>query len=558
MSSRRVSALAVLGAGAVAVGAFAAGSATGAVPANTIVAAEDQAPPLLNNILADGATVVGARIAIGNIFQYLWDGDFKGNYRPSLSASLPSGANVIQKGNKFAVILDIRPEAKWQDGKKVTSDDLIFTWKTIMDKNNQVAGRTGYDQIKSMKKLSATRVRVDFIKPYAPWRDIWCTCGGTFLLPKHVLQGKDFNTVWNNGGFDTATPYVGTGPFKLTSYKADESATLTRVPNYWDKKNSGGNVKTITYNLGLGTTTQAAQFSSGEANLIEPPPNFDLVNSIAAANPNAVVQSANAASWEFVAINTSVAPFNDKNVRQALAYALDRQGVVKSLLGGVVSRLDSQSFFPFQKGYYKPVMSKYTFQPEKAKALLVKAGYTIGSDGIATKGGQKLTVAWKTTSGNQARLKNIQFMATKARAAGFDLQYTPEPASKLFGGTLTDGQFQMAEFAFQGSTDPSVTTLFSTKQIPSDANGGAGQNYFRISDKTLDSLMDKADASVDVPTRQKLSKQIQDKLGDLVPTIPLYQRPNYLAAPKTTKGPKPNPTQSESYILSGTYKVGAS
>ena len=535
--------------GATALGGFAAGALGAPVKGGTITDAEDQSPPILNNLLADGATVVGARLTVGNIFQNMFTANASGKYAPVLSAGAPSAKDVVIKNGKMIVTLHIQPKAAWSDGKPLTANDIIFTWKTMINPKNQVASKTGWDLITSIKARGNKTAVVTFKKPYAPWKDVFCTCGGYFLLPQHVLQGKDFNTFFNTGNL------IGSGPYVLSAYKPDESATLVPNPRYWDAaKSKGPNVSQIVFKLGLGTTTQAVQLKSGEANLINPPPTIDLVNSIAADNPDAVVQSKPAATFEHLAVNTQVAPLNDVKVRQALAYSLDRAGMVANLLKGAGVGTLQSSLVPFQLGY-KPTFARYTYNPAKAQQILKADGWTLGGDGIFTKGGQKLSLTIKTTSGNTQRANNIQFLAARAKAAGFDLNLVTEPASKLFGGTLTNGDYQLANYAFSGSADPSQTSIFRSDAIPTQANGFAGQNVYRIADKTLDKLLAASDGAIDQKTRAKILGQEQDRLANLVPFIPIYQRPNILAAKKVIVGPQENPTQAEAYWNSASWYV---
>src|SRR5262245_13090133 len=534
--------------GATALGGLAA-SALGATPVKggTITDAEEQSPPILNNLLADGASVVGARITIGNIFQSLFTANAAGNYAPVLATKVPGANEVVIGRGKMTVTLHIQPKAAWSDGKPVTANDLIFTWKTMMNPKNAVAGRTGWDEIASIRARGSKTAVVTFKRPYAPWKDVFCTCGGYFVLPQHVLQGKDFNTYFNTGNL------VGSGPYVLKAYSPDESVTLVPNPRYWDAaKSKGPNVSQIVFKLGLGTTTPPVQFKSTEANLINPSPTFDVVNAIAADNPDAVGQAKPAAFFEHIAINTQVAPLNDVKVRQALAYALDRAGVV-GLLKNVVA-LNQSSLVGFQLGY-KPSFARYTYDPAKAQQILKADGWTLGGDGIFTKGGQKLSLTIKTTSGNTQRANAIQFMAARAKAAGFDLNLVTEPSSKLFGGTLTNGDYQLANYAFSGSADPSQTSIFRSDAIPTQANGFAGQNTYRIADKTLDKLLAASDGAIDQKTRAKILGQEQDRLANLVPFIPLYQRPNILAAKKVIVGPQANPTQAEAYWNSASWYI---
>ena len=538
---------------AVAVCAFGAatlGAAGVALGAGSIVDGEDQAPPILNNSLADGNTVVGQRTVGGTILENLFTANSKGAYIPLLATKIPSGSDVVLKGRKFQVTFNIQPAAKWSDGKPVTADDVIFTWKTYMNKNNQVSSRTGWEEIKSISKKGSKQFTVVFKRPYAPWADIFSISGGYYIYPKHILNGKDFNTVWNNGGFDTGVKYIGSGPYLLQSYRADEEAVLVKNTRYWGKKKPVLDKITLRY---LGSTTAPiVQLKSGEINITNPPPNFDLFPQIRAI-PNAKLQSRAAASWEQLAINVTAAPMNDPAVRQAFAYAIDRKGVADDILAGQVQRLDS-ALVPLQFGY-KPSFAKYTYQPAKAKAILTAAGWNCSST-PCTKGGQSLRIEVKTTTGNTQRQKNIAYWAAKAKEAGFDLVYTPEPASKLFGGTLTNGDFVVANFAFSGSFDPSLTSILAARQVPTQANGFAGQNYYRYT--SADGLLNASDEAVDPTKRKQDLFKLQDKLAKDVPFLPLYARPNSTAHQTRLRGPDVNPTQAEIMWNVNTWTVGAS
>ncbi|MCU0308777.1 MAG: peptide ABC transporter substrate-binding protein [Thermoleophilia bacterium] len=512
--------------------------------------AQDQAPPILNNALADGNTVVGQRVVGGTIFENLFTANSQGRNVALLATKVPSGSDIRLRGRNFSVRFSIQPAARWSDGRPVTADDVIFTWRTYTNPNNQVSSRTGWEEIRSITKQGAKNFTVNFKRPYAPWQEIFSIGGGSYLFPRHILQGKDFNTVWNNGP-SAGAPFVGSGPYVLASYTADEQAVLRPNTRYWrtPKPRAG----TITHNFVGSTTTAVVQLRTGESNLITPPPSFDLFPQIRAI-ANTRLQSRSAASWEQLAFNVQAAPLNDRAVRQAIAYAIDRKGVTTDLLGGQVSRLDS-ALVPLQFGY-KPSFAKYTYQPERAKQILRQAGWTQGSDGIFSKGGQRLSLTVKTTAGNVARQRNIQYWTVKARAAGVELVYTPEPASKLFGGTLTNGDYQVANFAFSGSFDPSLTSILVGRQIPTQANDFSGQNYYRYAG--ADALLNASDEAVDTTRRRQLLGQIQDRLANDVPFLPLYARPNTVAHNRSIAGPDVNPTQAEIYWNVNRWVTGRS
>ena len=96
----------------------------------------------------------------------------------------------------FTVDCTIRPEAKWSDGVAITADDFKFTFDTIMNPKNNVVTRNGYDKILAFNVISPTEFQMVFKEIFAPFRDLWAGTS-TLVLPKHVLEGKNFNKVWN-------------------------------------------------------------------------------------------------------------------------------------------------------------------------------------------------------------------------------------------------------------------------------------------------------------------------------------------------------------------------
>ena len=115
----------------------------------------------------------------------------------------------------------------------MTTADVAFTLRTMMDPHNQIASREGWDKIARIEAgrtaaggtcAPATCFTVAFRGDYAPWRDVFSVSAGYFVLPQHVLKGKDFNTVWNTGGI------VGSGPFTLESYEPRRAGGAGALP----------------------------------------------------------------------------------------------------------------------------------------------------------------------------------------------------------------------------------------------------------------------------------------------------------------------------------------
>jgi peptide/nickel transport system substrate-binding protein len=521
----------------------------------TLVDAEYQAPPILNTLLADGATAPGQRI-VSNILQNLLTVDEDGDYVPQLAEAVPAGEDVRE--GPLRVTFRLRPEARWSDGRPVTSADVAFTLRTMMAEGNQIASRTGWDQIARVEPgrtaaggacPPATCFTVAFRGDYAPWRDVFSVSGGYYVLPRHVLEGEDFNTVWNEGGI------VGSGPFTLQSYRPRVRAVLARSPDYWGSEDAGGGpfLDRIVVNFLDSPGGAVNALRQGEAQMASLPPDPDLI-ARADAIDGIDVQAVPSVFFEHVILNAQAEPLTDPAVRRALAHAIDREQVVQVLLDSSFPVLQS-ILRPFQLGY-EPVFERYAYDPERARSLLVAAGWRPGADGILEKGGRALEIPIVVTSGDELRRTTVRLMAEQAARAGIRLTARSETPDRVFGGLLVQGDFVAAMLAVGSGLDPTVTTSLAGDQIPTEGNGFTGQNVYRWSDPAADRLMRLSDRLVDDDARRRALAQVQEIVADQVPLIPLYQQPNAVAYTEALAGVRENPSQAEVFWNSAEWSLG--
>jgi peptide/nickel transport system substrate-binding protein len=530
MRSRRVVALAALGAGALALGA---GSAT-AVEGNLVVVGEDQQPEGLNQVSLGGASVVTHRVLCPVQCENLltFTKDYK--YVAVLAETVPSQSNGgVKLGPPFTVTFKIRKAAKWSDGTPVTSADAKFTWQAMIDPKFKAASRTGWEQIKSIDTSDPQVVKITFKKPYAAWRDIFSPSGGGVLLPKHILEGKDFNTIWNG---DDPKLVVGTGPYVFESYKKDDSAVLVPSKSYW--KGVTPKVDKIVFSFLKSTTGQDVAYQNGEINFFDTPafglvPQFRKLANTKVENPPGV-------TWEHLAFNTEDPVMKDVNVRKAVAYAINPAELIKSSAANQVFPL--QSFLvPQQKPFFKASWASVKRNPARVAKFLTAAGYTKNAKGKWAKGGKELVVTFTTIAGNVTRENNFKLMKKQLEAVGIGFKANFDDNFFDANGSLNTGKFQVGEFAWSGSADPSSTQLFRSDVIPT-AKSPAGQNVYRYKNKALDKLLNDSDAAVAVGKRVALMKRIQDHVAQNMLLMPLYQRPEVAVYANNLTGVLVNPT----------------
>lgn len=542
---------------ALAVAMAACGSDDGdddATRGGTLVVAEDQTPPILNPLLADGATVTGQRIA-SNILQGLLTVDDEGEYVPQLAEAVPSGEDVA--ADPLRVTFRIRPEARWSDGPPVTGADVAFTWRTIMDPANQVASRSGWDRIAAITPGEtaggeqcdpATCLTVAFDGDYAPWREVFSVSASGYVLPQHVLEGENFNTAWNDGGI------VGSGPFTLESYQPRVRAVLAADPDWWGAADTGGGPFLERMVIDFLDTSGAAitALRQGQAQLTSPPPDPALIGR-ARDLDGVEVQAVPSVFFEHIALNTQRAPLDDVRVRRALTLAIDRAQITDVLLEGTAPVLQSP-LRPFQLGY-EPTFERYGHDPAAAAALLEEAGWRRGPDGIFARDGEQLEIPLVTTSEGELRPSTARLIAEQAEQAGIRVVPRPLPPDRVFGPVLSSGDYAAVMFATGGPVDPSLTSLLASDQIPSEENGFAGQNVYRWSDPEADRLMRLSDRQIDTGARAATLGRLQAIVAEQVPLIPLYQQPNTVAYSTALTGVRQNPSTAEVFWNSGEWAL---
>ena len=242
--------------------------------------------------------------------------------------------------------------------------------------------------------------------------------------------------------------------------------------------------------------------------------------------------NARTTSLEGLFLNTDRFPFQSKKVRQAIAYSLNRNAIVKNLFGALgVTRASQSLNFDLgsgSSGYYVPAFDKYTRDVGQVEELMRSDGWKKNSGGVWEKGGQTASFTLATTSGDTRRETTEDILRSQFERAGFEVKapYANEPSDTLFGGTLPNGNYDAALVAPVFTFDPGLCFLFCSKNIPTQANGFSGMNVMRISSGALDKARVDADKELDVDKRNAMIQKGQRAVAEEVPAIPIDPLPD--------------------------------
>ena len=516
-------------------------------------------PDNLFQLIAAGNATSVANISIRifpSVFELL--PDFSVAYDDELLTEEPTLEEV---DGKQVNVYSINPDAVWSDGTPITADDFDLTWRLQRSADPadggcaSLLGTTGYEQVESVEGSDDGKtVTVTYETPFGDWQSMFM--GSTPLLPAHLLDNDDpvamcemITTGWP---IDQGIPDdISGGPWQLTAENIDVSSqviTLTPNENYWGEQ---PNLAALVYqNIGNDPGAAVAAIQNDEVQMIYPQPQLDLVGQIAALEPNVVSNIEFGFGFEHLDMNTRNVHLADINVRQAFGMALDRQEIVDQTVAqfsGDAEVLNNRIIFNNQPNYEDTAPEQYNAPDvDGAKALLEESGYTLGADGVYEHPDRgRLSLAITTSVNNPLRQQTIDVIIPQAAEAGFEISARPDPdifSDATVPTSLEAGGFDIALFAWIGS--PFRTSTASIYQSLEAQGGAQGQNYTQGGNDEVDSLYTEFLEEPDPDASAALANQIDAVLWEDLYTIPLYQKPTFLAYSSAIEGVEDNATQA--------------
>lgn len=446
---------------------------------------------------------------------------------------------VVADDGTQTITYSINPEAVWSDGEPITSADFEYTALQIRD-GDDIFDKTGYDRISAIDASDPATVTVTLDSPYAGWRTLFSVYG---IMPAHLLEGQDRAAVMADG-YDFSG-----GPWKIEKWTRGTSVTLVPNENYWGDK---PHLDKVTF-LFLPDTTAAFQaLKSGQVSVLYPSPQLDALTQIDAGLPGIQSQvDARSGNLEAIWLNNAAAPFDSVAVRQALAYSIDRDAIVKRLFGSLGIDKAQQSFnSPMVAPFASDDFSQYSLDLDKVDELMEGEGWKKNSDDVWAKGGETATFSIKTLAGNKRRDLTVQVLQSQLADAGFEMTIDQVTPADLFGTIAPQGDFQAGIWALVDTfPDPTLSSTFSSVNIPSEANGFSGINFYRTDIPGLDDLLGQVDSEIDTDARISVSHEADALIAENVPSLPLDTVPNVLLWSDKVGGPEINPVDGPFWNL---------
>ena len=425
---------------------------------------------------------------------------------------------TLEPGPPMKVTYRIKPEAVWSDGEPITSADFEYTWKQIVN-SKDIFDQTGYVNIESIDTTDPKVAVATFSEPFAGWRDLFA--GFYFVLPSHLLEGKNRSKIMNDG-----YSFSG-GPWELDGGKSGwkKGKTITLVPNdaYWGTKPS---IAKVIFQFIPESSAELEAVKTGQVLAAYPLPIDGALDELD-ETPNLTYTVSFGNQFEAFWVNAKAFPLDSQAVRQAIMYATDRQAIVDAILKPAIreGRVLQSFIVPTFREFYAPAFDEYVADPAKVEELMTGDGWEKNGEGIWEKGGKTASFEINSTAGNEQRELTEQLWQSQLQAAGFELEIKNLDADVFFGTRLPKGQYAVGLYASVGTPDPGLCLLFCSVNIPSKKNKQAGQNWTRTDDETIDTTWSAVDTTLDDAARIAAAQEGQAALAEYVASIPLFQTP---------------------------------
>lgn len=414
----------------------------------------------------------GTREVLFNIFEGLVKPNSDGEMIPAVAEKY----TLSEDGTTYTFTL--REGVKFHNGQTVTAEDVVYSINrcAAVPEGQEKPLVAAFSAVKSVEALDEKTVAVTIAQ-----RDLEFISYMTAAIIPADYENQD-------------TAPVGTGPFKFVSRTPQQDFVMERFEDYWgapawlDKVTYKicENADALVMNLNGGSIDLCAHLTSAQASQLNQ--NFQVLE----GTMNLV---------QAIYLNNQAKPFDNQLVRQALCYAIDRQGIMDMVADGHGTAVGSSIYPAFTKYFLPELVDKYPHDVAKAKELLAQAGYPDGFD---------MTIS--VPNNYQPHMDTAEVVAEQLREAGINVTIQPVEWSTWLDTIYNGRQFQATVVGVDAAN---MTARAMLERFTSDY----GKNFINYNNPAYDALFQQAINAQDEATQTDLYKQMEAMLADTAANV---------------------------------------
>ncbi|OIP98580.1 MAG: peptide-binding protein [Zetaproteobacteria bacterium CG2_30_46_52] len=427
--------------------------------------------------------------------------------------------------DKLSITFTLKPNLKWSDNHPFTAEDCLFTLHLIQADSTQSPYKSDYTLVSKATAQDARTFTVTYNEIFSPALASWASLA---ILPKHIFEGQDImNTSLSR------SPKVSIGPYFLKDWQAQQSITMQANPHYFD-----GDVwiDTRITRIIPDPATQFLELSAGKIDMMNLTPTqysrlFEKNKKLMAEYERYKYLGF---TYTYLGFNLKRGPFTQPEVRQAIAYAIDRQELVDGVLLGLGEPLAA----PFKPGttWVNNKIKPRAYDPALARKLLAQVGYT-EVDGKMVKNGEALAFTILTNNGNKMRADTATIVQQRLREIGITVNVRLVEWSAFIENFINTRDFDAVILGWSLSPEPDQYNIWHSSQT------GARQfNFLSYANAKVDKALDEARKTFDVDQRKAWYDMMQEEIHHDAPLVFLYAGYSLPAIHKRIYGIDPAPS----------------
>lgn len=471
----------------------------------------------------DTLTASASDAAADRVRTLIYNSLVKKNERFEYVGELAKEINVAE--DKVTVTFTLHDNVRFHNGKKLTSADAKYTLEALLASGGYKAA-SFFEKTEDGKtephivSIQAPDEKTLVIKLSKPWlvNQLLSNLVAIPIIPENTIDKQK------------EAP-IGTGPFKFLSFdQVNNIVELEANEDYWE---GAPNIKRLNVRTITDANALQAELQAGRVDLAPNPTNFsaDTFNSLK-NNPNLQVIQSDGSNVRYIGFNLKAPVVNNLKIRQAIAYAINREKIISDFLSGQAKV--AHSILPEESWAYDPGI-KYSYDPEKARQLLQEAGYK----------GEVIKLS--INSGSAAISFYAQIIQQSLKDVGLNVEIEPLESSTLLD-YLRLGKYQMnTSIWVGGNQDPIfLRDLFLSSETPDKKPNG--RNRSRYSNPEFDRIILEAVETLDKQKAKELYSQAQQIVSRDLPLFPLWYPANMVVASKRLDNIKINASGDWNFV----------
>ncbi|MFH1061433.1 MAG: peptide-binding protein [Candidatus Omnitrophota bacterium] len=418
-----------------------------------------------------------------------------------LVGDLAENWEVLEDG--LVIIFHLKKGIKWHDGALFSAADVEFTYKSLIDPKIRTPYSGDFEKVKSFEVLDDYTLKITYKEPFSPGLASW----GMGIMPKHILEKEDLNVT----GFSRKP--IGTGPYKLTTWKTQESIVLDSNKEYFEGRPY---IDKCVFRIIPDGVTMFLELQTRGIDYM----GLSCLQYARQTDTPFFKKQYNkfryqGFSFTYMAYNLKDPKFSDPRIRQAINCAIDRQELIEGVLLGMATECTGP--FAYRSWAYNKDIKTVKFNPNKSLELLGQAGWVLNQDGVLEKNGEIFEFTIITNQGNDERKRAAEIIQKRLSKIGMRVKIKIVEWSAFINEFVNQRKFETLLLGWSMSLDPDIYDIWhSSKTKPGEFN------FISYKNEEVDTLLEQGRREFDQEKRRQIYNRVHEIIYNEQPYLFLY------------------------------------